>query len=255
MQAISKQVKIDGIRSSYMEFGEGKTIVFLHGAYVRASTYGALLERLGEKFHVIAPDLPGFGNSQTPHTIWGLVEYAAWLEKLFSTLRIEHATLIGHSFGGGIVLYTAAASSRVDRAIVIDSMGVATTHGRFELFTRQYILHTLNAFSSFKSIVPYLGMSKDFFINLIKRPFTFYRIQQTLINAIHSSFPQQFSLSVTLLIMWGKHDEIVPVNNSKEIQSHAPNSTTIEVDGFHDWLIYEPEKAAAFIFDFIDQQK
>lgn len=255
MNAISKRVTIEGINSAYAEVGEGKTIVFLHGAYVRASTHMALLERLGENFRVIAPDLPGFGNSQTPTTTWSLEEYATWLEELLTTLQIENATLVGHSFGGGIALYTAAKSKRVNQAVVIDSLGVATIYGRLELLTRQFILHTLNALSSTKSVGPYLCMTKDFFVNLFKRPFTFCRIQRILINAIRSSFPPQFSLMVPLLIIWGRQDEILPLNNALAIKSHAPHSTIIEVDGFHDWLIYEPEKAAKLIFEFVENKK
>lgn len=255
MNVISKRVTIEGINSAYVELGEGPTIVFLHGAYVRASTYSALLERLSERFHVIAPDLPGFGDSQTPPTAWSLAEYSIWLEGLLTTLNIEKAMLVGHSFGGGIALYSAAKSKRVERAIVIDSLGIPTTYGRLELFTRQYILHTYNAFSSMMSVGPYLCMTKDFFVNLFKRPFTFCRIQQILINIIRSSFPQQFSLSVPLLIIWGRQDEILPLANALEIESHAPISTLVEVDGFHDWLIYEPEKAAKRIIEFVESKK
>lgn len=255
MKAISKRVTIEGITTSYLELGEGNTVVFLHGAYVRASTYNALLERLGERFHVIAPDLPGFGNSQTPASAWSFGEYAAWLEGLLTTLQIENATLVGHSFGGGIALYAAVQSKNVDRAIVIDSLGIPTTYGQLELFTRQFILHTLNGFSSTKSIVPYICMTKDFFVNLFKRPFTFCRIQRILLKAIHSSFPPRFSISSPLLIMWGMRDEIVPLASALEIESHAPNSTLVEVDGFHDWLIYEPKKAAKLIFEFVENKK
>lgn len=255
MNAISKRVTIEGINSTYVELGEGPTIVFLHGAYVRASTYMALLERLGDNFRVIAPDLPGFGDSQTPTTTWSLEKYATWLEGLLTTLQIENSILVGHSLGGGIALYFAAKSKRVNQAVVIDSLGVATTYGRLELLTRQFILHTLNALSSTNSLGPYLCKTKDFFVNFLKRPFTFCLIQRILMHAIRSQFPQQFSLTIPLLIMWGTRDEILPLNNALEIKSHAPNSTLVEVDGFHDWLIYEPKKAAKLIIQFVEDKK
>lgn len=62
------EVVIDGVKLAYREAGSPKspTILLLHGVPSSSRMYDALMRRLGDRYHMVAPDYPGFGNSEAP---------------------------------------------------------------------------------------------------------------------------------------------------------------------------------------------
>ena len=65
---LSKTIEIDGIRIFYREGGDPSLpkLVLLHGFPASSHQYRNLIPVLAERFHVVAPDYPGFGNSDIP---------------------------------------------------------------------------------------------------------------------------------------------------------------------------------------------
>jgi pimeloyl-ACP methyl ester carboxylesterase len=61
-------IQVDGLNIAYREAGDKTSpkLVLLHGWPSSSHQYRNLLPALAQKFHVIAPDYPGFGNSDTP---------------------------------------------------------------------------------------------------------------------------------------------------------------------------------------------
>jgi hypothetical protein len=93
----------DGLRTVYYRGGSGRTLVFLHGGGIDAGCYRELLERLAERYDVIAPNLAGHGGSTVPGKGWGWSDYGNLLSKLLDHLGIQGNGIAaaGHSFGGG----------------------------------------------------------------------------------------------------------------------------------------------------------
>jgi 2-hydroxy-6-oxonona-2,4-dienedioate hydrolase len=101
--------------------GAGEPVILVHGAgngTTAMSTFSSNLGVLAERFHVLAPDMPGWGESIA-------VEFsaAAQLEALvgfMDAVGIERATIVGHSLGGARALDVAAAfPERVSRLVLI----------------------------------------------------------------------------------------------------------------------------------------
>src|SRR5512147_2012980 len=64
---IGNFIEVDGVRLHYVDVGEGKPVVLLHGnASMLQDTYLGLADRLAGKYRVIAFDRPGFGYSDRP---------------------------------------------------------------------------------------------------------------------------------------------------------------------------------------------
>lgn len=83
---IYRQVMVDGVQIAYREIGDvnAPAVLLLHGVPSSSRMYDALMQQLGDRFHLIAPDYPGFGNSDAPTP-----------DKFVYTF--DHlATLIGH---------------------------------------------------------------------------------------------------------------------------------------------------------------
>ncbi len=62
------QVTVDGVNIAYREIGDSRypAVLLLHGVPSSSRMYEALMKQLGDRFHLIAPDYPGFGNSAAP---------------------------------------------------------------------------------------------------------------------------------------------------------------------------------------------
>lgn len=97
--------------------------VLIHGAGHDHSVWNHQARSLAHRgFAVVAPDLPGHGQSHG-QALGSIEAMATWLGELLTALGIEHAALIGHSMGSLIALQTAAhAPERVDRLILIGSV-------------------------------------------------------------------------------------------------------------------------------------
>jgi len=91
------QIVVDGLLTSYERSGAGKTVVLLHGWGDRASGLHNLITALSSKYDVIAPDLPGFGGTQAPKSVWGLDMYVGFVRHFVEKLKISHVyAFVGH---------------------------------------------------------------------------------------------------------------------------------------------------------------
>jgi pimeloyl-ACP methyl ester carboxylesterase len=98
-----KEVKALGIKTSYVYAGQSDSplVVLLHGMTSSADAYREVMHELADEFWLIAPDLPGFGQSgnTSPYTLPHLVE---WLASFREALELPEMMMIGHSFGGAL---------------------------------------------------------------------------------------------------------------------------------------------------------
>jgi pimeloyl-ACP methyl ester carboxylesterase len=121
-------VKVDGLATHYLYAREmGSPVVLLHGGGLDSAslTYRCTIGPLAQRHRVIAPDLPGFGDSADPRNEWGIANYVQFLGHLLDGLELAHASLVGLSFGGAIALGLALRSpDRVDKLVLVDSYGL-----------------------------------------------------------------------------------------------------------------------------------
>lgn len=97
-----KFVEIDGVRLHYVERGDGRPLVMLHGmaALVQDLIGSGLVDRAGERYRVIAFDRPGYGYSERPSgQLWTPEAQAALIRAALSKLGIERPLVLGHSWG------------------------------------------------------------------------------------------------------------------------------------------------------------
>ncbi|WP_072807167.1 alpha/beta fold hydrolase [Rhodococcoides yunnanense] len=111
----------------YVDAGDGPPVVLVHGLLGSHESWSGQIERLSEKYRVIAPDLFGHGASDKPSGDYSLSSHAATIRDLLDHLGIESAPMVGHSLGGGIVMQaTYLFPERVDRLALVSSGGLGT---------------------------------------------------------------------------------------------------------------------------------
>jgi pimeloyl-ACP methyl ester carboxylesterase len=102
-------VTVRGCRIRLMRGGAGDPLVYLHGA--SGASWLPFLQTLSKHFDVIAPEHPGFGESDTPDWLDSIHDLAYFYLDLFDALKLDGAHLVGNSLGGWIAAEVAVRST------------------------------------------------------------------------------------------------------------------------------------------------
>ena len=120
-----RRIWAGGIETNYHELGFGRTVILLHGSgpgVSAATNWAKVMPALATRFHVLAPDMAGFGYSERrPDIRYDIKLWVRHLLGFMDALRISQASLIGNSFGGSLAL--AAAARHPDRFSRLVLMG------------------------------------------------------------------------------------------------------------------------------------
>ncbi|MGQ3032023.1 MAG: alpha/beta fold hydrolase [Shinella sp.] len=126
----SRFVSVDGIRTHYLEAGEGPVVVLLHSGEFGGCaelSWEYLIPRLAEHFRVIAPDWLGFGQTAKIHDFDGKrARMIAHMARFLDVLAIDRASFIGNSMGATFLLQIAAERHpgfAIDRLVAISGGG------------------------------------------------------------------------------------------------------------------------------------
>ena len=121
-------VGVNDLRIHYLKAGSwGRPVLLLHGGGLDAA--GLSLRKtipvLAEQHRVLAPDWPGFGQSDAMPTTWRVEECVDFVGSLLDTIGLERVILIGVSMGGAFALgFALRAPARVERLVLVDSAGL-----------------------------------------------------------------------------------------------------------------------------------
>ena len=91
-------------RIHYTLEGKGEPLVLLHGWGQNMIMMKFIADHFKQRFQVLNLDLPGFGESDEPKTVWSLDEYAACIHECVNELKLSSPNIIAHSFGARIAL-------------------------------------------------------------------------------------------------------------------------------------------------------
>lgn len=99
-----KSIEFEGIRVFYSVRGSGLPVVLLHGYLEAGEVWEPLAERLEGKYRIIAPDLPGHGDSGTRGEVHTMEFLAAAVREVIKDAGEQKVLLVGHSLGGYVTL-------------------------------------------------------------------------------------------------------------------------------------------------------
>lgn len=92
--------KINGVRLSFIDAGQGQPILFVHGFPLSRAIWQPQIDELSKNFRVIAPDLRGHGESEAPAGVYSMKTFADDLNALLEERQCDPVVLAGHSMGG-----------------------------------------------------------------------------------------------------------------------------------------------------------
>ena len=120
--------EVDGLKIHYLTAGNGPTVILLHGFTQTSRMWRPLIPKIADKFTVIAPDLPGIGDSDIPKDGSDMKTAAIRIHQLAKKLGVTKARVVGHDIGLMVAYaYAAQFPTETERLIVMDAFlpGVA----------------------------------------------------------------------------------------------------------------------------------
>jgi pimeloyl-ACP methyl ester carboxylesterase len=125
-QSTSHDVAARGARIRFVEAGSGAPLILLHDYLASRVVWDDVLPGLAEHFRVIAPDLPGFGESEKPppgRYRYGFEAFSESLVDLIAAVGLGRVSLCGHALGGAIALTIAAThADLVDKLVLVNPL-------------------------------------------------------------------------------------------------------------------------------------
>ena len=128
----SRTIDAGGIETSYLEAGSGETVLMLHGSGPGVSALANWqhnIPTLAQRFHVLAPDIVGFGTTERPEDI--VYSLRTWTDHIWAFMNahgIEKARVIGNSLGGRIALQMATDHpDRIAKMVLMGTPAVGMT--------------------------------------------------------------------------------------------------------------------------------
>jgi pimeloyl-ACP methyl ester carboxylesterase len=118
----SRTAEVDGLKLHYLTAGHGKAVILLHGYTQTSRMWRPIIPLLAERFTVIAPDLPGIGDSDIPRDGLDMKTAAVRIHGLARSLGVEKAEVVGHDIGLMVAYaYAAQFPAETEKLVLMDA--------------------------------------------------------------------------------------------------------------------------------------
>ena len=220
--------------------------------------YDLVANAIADGYRVVQFDFPGFGRSDEPREPWNVSRYTDFFCQFMETLAIKNATLIGHSYGGRVIIKAATRSSipfSIDRIVLIDSAGVLPVRTtKQKLKVRKYkILKKLLVNKVFYTLFPEVvdewrsrQGSADY-----KNATPIMR--QCLVMAVNEDLTERLpQIRQDTLLIWGDQDTATPMRDAHIMEEKIPQAGLVVLEGSgHFSYAEQPAKFTGIIRAFL----
>ena len=239
---VRKHLTSQGIRSNRVQVGSTllhyyeasppnprDTLVLVHGLGTSTSTWTHVLPELAKEYHVIAPDLPGFGFSlqRDGFMIHSIDDYVSTLHEFLGQALPKGFVLLGHSLGGWLTMkYAIQQPQRVNHLILVNTAGIyyKGSEELVDLFKVRSIRDTNNLLNRIWKRYPWYFRPFT--------PFVFEDLVRRKVPEIVAGIQEQDFMNSDLGrlwmpvdIIWGKADRLISVETVKVLTERLPART------------------------------
>jgi pimeloyl-ACP methyl ester carboxylesterase len=221
-------IEINQLKINYIESGQGNPVVLLHGWGGSIKSFEIVHNYLKSHCKVYSIDLPGFGQSEEPPFPWDLSNYSDLLEQFLIRLQITNPILIGHSFGGRIIIQLAGKKQiPIKKIILVDSAGVKpkrTIKYYYKVYTYKFIKRILQ--------LPIIKTYTGDLIEKVKAKFgsSDYKnasniMRQVMVKVVNEDLRHLLpKINRPTLLIWGENDQATPVSDGKTMEKLIPDA-------------------------------
>jgi pimeloyl-ACP methyl ester carboxylesterase len=118
----SRMAEVNGVKLHYLTAGRGPDLILLHGYAETSLMWRPIIPALAGRFTVIAPDLPGIGDSDIPADGLDMKSAAIRIHDLAKSLGVQKAEVVGHDIGLMVAYaYAAQFQTEVTKLVLMDA--------------------------------------------------------------------------------------------------------------------------------------
>lgn len=220
------KIKIDNINVNYIQYGEGKDVLLLHGWGQNIQMMKPIGDNLCRNHRITIIDFPGFGESDEPLVPWTIRDYAVLVEKLVKELEIKKPVVMGHSFGGRVAIYFSA-DNPIEKLVLFGSPCIREETALPLSVRILKKLKTLPGLDKLgEKMKKYIG-SRDY---KAASPI----MRQTLVNVVNEDLASYARrIEEPTLLIWGENDTEAPIEGAKELEKIMIDAGLIILPGTH----------------------
>lgn len=220
------KINVKNLDINYIQYGEGKDIILLHGWGQNIEMMKPLGDYFCDKHRITILDLPGFGESEEPNETWNIQKYNDMLEEFITKLKIKKPIIIGHSFGGRLAIRYSA-EHPIEKLVLFGSPCIRIQE---ELPFTVKILKSLKQVPGLNDLGEYMKKyigSRDY-----KEASPVMR--QTLVEVVNEDLSKYArEIEEPTLLIWGDQDTEAPVREAKELEKIMVDAALILLPGSH----------------------
>ena len=258
--------------------GSGPVLLLLHGIGDHSASWVPLMPQLAERFTVIAPDLLGHGQSDKPRADYSVAAYANGMRDLLDILEVEHATIVGHSLGGGVAAQLAYQyPHKCERLVLVGSGGVGReVNPALRIASAPFAeillpplawpigrITTRLAVNVLALLGSDIGRDRDEIDRVLDSMpdglarFSFSRTLRSVVDwrgqVVTMLDRSYLAEPVPTFLVWGERDGVIPVAHAHRAAEALPNARlSIYPDAGHFPHHSDPDRFITELLDFID---
>lgn len=231
-------IEVNGYNICYKKTGNGQKIaVMLQGWGTHLGIYDSVAESINEQYTFVQFDFPGFGGSDEPREAWSVDDYADFFCEFMKKMNIKEATLIGHSYGGRVIIKLANRDNnpfKIKNIVLIDSAGVLPRRTKLQKFkiarykVLKRILNMKVIYALFPEIIDDWRSRQGSADYRKASPI----MRQCLVKAVNEDLTELLpNIKQDTLLIWGDKDTATPIEDAKIMEKMIPNSGLVVLQG------------------------
>ena len=232
---------LDNRKVNYYEAGlhHSRSILLIHGGIGDAKhNWYNIIPLLAEDYHVLAPDLPGFGGTETVSENKNLLDVAAWLIAFLKSQDVGQVVVIGNSFGALIARLMSVAYPQIVAGVIMSNGGyvpdvppAVRLAMKFPIVSGILSRFLANIATSTESLREMIHQEEAITPELIAcaKENTSGYAELMKMTAIQS--PSTNKPMVAMLILWGVEDNSIPRSVSQKLKNALANAEFVEIEG------------------------
>ena len=251
-------IEIDGYNICYKYTGNGdKTAVILQGWGTELGLYDSVANAIADSYRVLQFDFPGFGASDEPREPWRVDDYADFVIKLLDKLGITGADLIGHSYGGRVIIKLASREKipfEIGRIVLMGSAGIVHE----KTFKQKMAVKRFKFLRGLFNIKFIYWLFPEIIDDWRSRQGSAdYRsatpvMRNTLVMAVNEDLRDLLpKIDRETLLIWGDKDTATPIGDAKIMEEKIKGSGLVVLEGStHYAFLEQPAKFKSIIRSF-----
>ncbi len=261
-----ESIKVFGQTLKYVEKGEGKTLILLHGLGSNSERWIYNIDELSKSYNVISLEQIGFGYSDKPKVPYRGATLVEFLNEFMNQKGIKKATLIGNSMGGWVsALFAVNHPEKLDKLVLVDPaflLGLPDDANTDDIYAFANP-STIEGMAKYTKRIYFqnekLLKPENLKQNLIKKlswndGYTVYQIIKSLIQRKDLMVNSLDDIKAKTLIIQGRHDPIVPMKTIETLKEKIKNNVTLIYENSgHSPMAEEPVKFNEDVLKFLKE--